>query len=96
MNNSFKSMAEIFKLEPGLEKVRKVMLHSDVILDFEKIFPELTATVIPVKFEKKVLFLKIENAAMRSELKYKESLIIEKINKYFNNSALVKSVRFSG
>ena len=96
MKNNFKSMAEIFQQEPGLDRIRKLMQQSDVILDFFKVFPELTKTVEPIKLEKKVLHLKIENAALRSELKHQESLIIEKINKYFNNTTLVKSVRFSG
>lgn len=89
-------MAEIFQHEPGLARIRKLMEQSDVVLDFYKIFPELKQTVEPLKFEKKTIYLKIENAALRSELKHQESLIIEKINKYFNNNTLVKSVRFSG
>jgi hypothetical protein len=96
LKNNFKSLAEIFLQEPGLDKIRKVIEQSDVVLDFFKIFPELAKTVEPVKLEKKILVLKIENAALRSELKHQESLIIEKINKYFNNSRLVKSVRFTG
>ncbi len=96
MKSNFKSMAEIFQHEPGLAKIRKLMEQSDVVLDFFKIFPELEQTVEPLKFEKNTLYLKVENAALRSELKHQESLIKEKINKYFNNSTLVKTVRLSG
>ena len=89
-------MAEIFAKEPGLDKVRKAIVHGDVIIEFAAIFPELANNVIPVKFEKKTLLLKIENAAWRSEMKYTERLIIEKINKYFNDNTLVKIVKFTG
>ena len=67
-----------------------------MVIEFAQIFPELAKIVIPVRFERKTLFLKIENAAMRSELKYKERIIIDKINKYFNDDNLVKTVRFTG
>jgi Protein of unknown function (DUF721). len=96
MADSFKSLSDIFSKEPGLAKVRKMVLYGDVVLEFGNIFPELAKNVVPLKFEKKTLFLKIENAAFRSELKYKESLIIEKINKYFNDGQLVKTVRVTG
>jgi hypothetical protein len=96
MAESFKSFGEIFTTEPGLAKIRKMMQQGDVVVEFEKIFPELMKVVVPVRFEKKTLLLKIENAALRSEFKYKESLIIEKINKYFNDDKLVKYVKFTG
>jgi hypothetical protein len=50
--------------------------------------------VKPVKVNRKVLMLMVENSVLRSELKFNEALIIEKINKFFNEER-VKSVRFA-
>lgn len=89
MPDAFVSLADIFKNEPGLHNVRRKMNEADVVLEFNKIFPEFSKVVEPVKFEKKTLFLKVENPAWRSELKFKEKIIIEKINSYFGEERIL-------
>jgi len=46
-----------------------------------------------VKVEKKTLFLRVENSAWRSEIKFKEKIIIDKVNEYFKDDR-IKAVRF--
>lgn len=93
MTDNFKSFAEILKADPGLASVRKIIKQSDVVLEFFKIFPEIKKVVKPLKTEKKILFINVENSILRSELKFKETLMIEKINKYFNEE-VIKGIRF--
>ncbi len=50
--------------------------------------------VTPKKVEKKVLYMKVENAAWRNELKFKEELIIRKVNKFFNDER-IKWIKFT-
>ena len=93
MPEGFKSLEDILNTEPGLEKVRKLIKQSDVVLEFYEIFPDLKKLVIAVKVDKKILFLKVENSVLRSELKFKEVLMVGKINEYFNEER-IKGIRF--
>jgi hypothetical protein len=93
MPEGFKSLEDILNTEPGLEKVRKLIKQSDVVLEFYEIFPDLKKLVKAVKVDKKILFLKVENSVLRSELKFKEVLMVGKINEYFNEER-IKGIRF--
>ena len=93
MPDNFKSFAELFKSDPGLAAVRKIVKQSDVIVEFFKIFPEMKKVVRPLKVVKKVIFINVDNSILRSELKFKETLMVEKINKYFNEE-VIKGIRF--
>lgn len=93
MPDGFKSIADIFKADPGLSPVRKIIRQSDVVIEFFKIFPEMKKVVKPIKVEKKILFINVENSILRSELKFKESLMVGKINRHFNEE-IVKGIRF--
>ena len=94
MPEHFKSLDEVFKTEPGLRKLRNIVKSSDVILDFYKIFPDLKSIAVPHKMFKKFLCIKVENAAWRSELKFKEKEIVDKINSYYNEKR-IKGIKFS-
>ncbi len=93
MPDGFLSLSDIFNKEPAFEGLRKLIKQSDVVADFFKIFPDLEKIVIPVKVDKKILFLRVENASWRSELKFRESIIIDKVNKYFKEECISK-IRF--
>lgn len=41
MPEGFKSIEDILNTEPGLEKVRRIIKQSDVVLEFYEIFPDL-------------------------------------------------------
>ena len=94
MPNGFKSLKEIFTKEPGLYKVRNVVKSSDVVIDFYKVFPDLKKVAAPQKVDKMFLKLKVENAVWRSELKFKEREIVDKINKFYNEIR-IKGIKFT-
>lgn len=94
MPNEFKSIKEIFSTEPGLKKIKNVVEENDVINDFEKIFPEFKKVVRAKKVDKKTITLRVDNAAWRNELKFKEKEIIEKINSFYNEER-IKEIKFS-
>ncbi|MEO8398523.1 MAG: DUF721 domain-containing protein [Ignavibacteriaceae bacterium] len=81
-------LSDIFKNEPGLNGIRKIISQSDVVIEFNKIFPDLEKIAVPIKVDKKVLLLKVENPAWRNELKFKEELIIHKVNKFFKEERI--------
>ncbi len=93
MPDNFKSIREIIADNPGLAGVRKTVKQSDVILEFFKIFPEMKKVVRPVKVYNKILFISVENSILRSELKFRESQLVSKVNKYFNEER-IKGIRF--
>lgn len=90
MPDGFKSLADIFNKEPGFAGLRKIIGESDVIAEFCKVFPDLDKVARAIKVEKKTLYLKVENAAWRNELKFREETIVNKINKYFNEERINK------
>ncbi len=93
MLNGFHSLREIINTSPEFENLKRVIAESDVIEEFYKIFPELEKVVVPVKVEKKVLKLKVENSTWRSEIKFNERSLIEKINTHFKEQR-VNQLRF--
>lgn len=94
MSDGFESMEDIFKKNPALESIRKIVKENDVINDFEKIFPDLKKVCKAVKVVKNTLYLKTESSIVRGELKFREAAIIKKINEYFNEER-IKAVKFS-
>jgi hypothetical protein len=93
MHDGFLSISEIINKEPGFEKLRKVIKQHDVINGFHKIFPDLKKIAAPIKIEKKILHLKVGSAAWRSELKFNQITIIEKINTFYEEE-IIKAIRF--
>jgi hypothetical protein len=70
------------------------MKDIEVLDSFNELFPDLKKVVRVSKVEKKTIFLKVENSVWRSELKFRESIIIEKINSFFGEER-IKHVKFS-
>lgn len=95
MRSSFRSLKDVFMKERSLANVREIVQSSDVIVHFFEIFPNLEKVAVPLSCEKKILKLKIENPAWRNELKFKESEIIENINKHFKEQRIIQ-IRFIG
>lgn len=83
--DDFRMLGEIIGSEPEFRKFRNSLMDREVLLMFERLFPEIAEAALPVKLEKRVLHLKVENAAWRNELKFQESKIIEKINAFFHD-----------
>ena len=78
---------------PHQRRGQRMIKQSDVVIGFYIIFPELKKVVRPLKVEKKILFITVENSILRSELKFQESLIVSKVNKYFKEER-IKGIRF--
>lgn len=95
MPDKFRSIGDVFRKEPALNKLREVVKSSEVINDFSKIFPHFEKIASPYKVNKKSLMLKVENPAWRNELKFKESEIINKINNYYKEER-INQIRFIG
>lgn len=93
--HSFKSIAEIISGDEALKNIRELVKKADVVEKFEIIFPDLKKIARAVKVEKNVLYLSVENSVWRSELKFKQKIIIDKINAYFKET-IIKSVKFLG
>ena len=89
MPNTFKSLIDILGKDKAFSKFRKKVKENDVVIEFGDIFPELSKTVTASKVNKGVLYLIVENSVLRSELYHNKNLIVEKINKYFNQQIIV-------
>lgn len=92
-SSSFRSINEVLDKEKEFEKLRLSLKNYNIADEFEKIFPELKIIAKAVKVEKQVLFLKVENSVWKSELNFQKTLLIEKINRYFNET-VIKSIKF--
>jgi len=94
MHNKFVSIKEALNSNPELSNVRNIVKQSEVIEKFFSVFPEMEKVVKPVRVNRKVLMLKVESSVLRSELKFNEALMVEKINKFFNEER-IRSIRFA-
>lgn len=94
MPDGFKSIKEVFNSDPALKKIRTVIIENDVVNDFEKIFPEFVKVAKAKCAQGATITLRVENAAWRNELKFKEKEIIEKINLYYDQERITK-IKFS-
>jgi len=94
MPDSFKRLGDVFRKEPAFKYLREVVKSSDVVNDFYKIFPDFEKIALPLKVDKKVLKLRVENPTWRSEMKFRESEIVERINKFYNEERITQ-IRFS-
>jgi len=95
MPSGFKSLKEVFRRERSLAGIRQIVDASDVIVHFTEMFPNLEKVAAPISCEKKILKLKVENAAWRNELKFMEAEMIDKINSFFNEQR-INQIRFIG
>jgi hypothetical protein len=93
MHNGFISLGEAIEKEPSLSKLRDSIKDSDIIVKFYEIFNDFEKIAEPVKVKNNVLYLRVENSVWRSELKFKEHAIIEKINKFVKEER-IKKIKF--
>ncbi|MDQ7816531.1 MAG: DUF721 domain-containing protein [Melioribacteraceae bacterium] len=91
--SSFKSLADIIEKEKDFDKLRDTVKNYNLVDEFKKIFPELSKVAQAIKTEKKILFLKVENSVWKSELNFQKNILIEKINKHYNEQ-VIKSIKF--
>jgi len=92
-SSSFRTIIDVIDKEKDFEKLRVSLQNYNVVDEFEKIFPELKLIAKAVKLEKQVLFLRVDNSVWKSELNFQKTILIEKINKHFNE-VVIKSLKF--
>ncbi len=88
------SVGEVIQNDPAFHKVREVMEKEEIYENFFLIFPELAGHVLPDKYDKGVLTIKVDNPALKNELKFNEELLINKMNTWFKSDK-VKQIKFS-
>ena len=93
MSSGFISLGEAIEREPSLSKLRDTIKDSDVIINFYEIFNDLKKIAVPKKVKKNILYLYVENSVWRSELKFKEQIIIDKINDFIKEDR-IKKIKF--
>jgi Dna[CI] antecedent, DciA len=93
MNNDFISLGDAIEREPSLSYLRDAIKDSDIIVKFYEIFNDLEKIVVPKKIKKSILYLEVENSVWRSELKFKEQIIIDKINMFIKEDR-IKKIKF--
>ncbi len=93
MNNDFISLGDAIEKEPSLNNFRKAIKDFDIIINFYEIFNDLKKIAVPKKIKNNILYLEVENSVWRSELKFKEQIIIEKINNFIKEER-IKKIKF--
>ena len=94
MTDGFRSLKDVFSTEPQLKHVRRIVKSSDVIIDFDNIFPVLKKIALRQKFDKMFLKLKVSKSVWRRELKFREREIVKRINKFYNEER-IKGIKFT-
>jgi len=93
MSDKFKSIGEILSKEPAFSKFVKAVKENDVVEKFQEIFPEISKIAKAVDVKNGALFLEVENSVWKSELNLKKNILIERINKFFDEQ-IINSIRF--
>lgn len=83
------SLTDVFAKDKSLSNLRLTISESEVITEFENIFPNFKNSVKAVNVKSGTLYLSVENSVLKSELHLQRTLMIEKINKHFNKKVLV-------
>jgi len=92
-HSSFRTIEDVLSKEKEFLKFRESIKNYNIVDEFSKIFPELSEIAKAVKVDKKVLFLSVENSVWKSELNFRKNLVVDKINKYFNEQ-VIKTIKF--
>ncbi|PIQ08864.1 MAG: hypothetical protein COW71_09525 [Ignavibacteriales bacterium CG18_big_fil_WC_8_21_14_2_50_31_20] len=90
MPKNFRSISDVIFKEKEFSKIVTKAKEEDVVKNFSVIFPELKKIAQAVKFNKNILFLKVENSVWRSELNLKQTAMISKIKKNVKDIVIEK------
>lgn len=93
MPDGFRSLNDIINNDEGFATLRSIIKASDVVADFKFIFPELAKVADAVKIDKGKLILKVQNSIWRSELRFREKGIVDKINEFYKEPR-IKGIKF--
>lgn len=93
MRQKIKSVFDVISEEKEFEKFRCAAKNFSVVERFGEIFPDIEKIAQPVKVDKKVLYLHVDNSVWRSELNLRQKIMIERVNSFFKEE-IIKSVKF--
>jgi hypothetical protein len=93
MPDRFRKISDVINEEKDFEKIKTAAENFDVVEKFAEIFPELKKVTEAVKINNNMLFLRVENSVWRSELNFKQKILVEKINNYFGKK-VIKAIKF--
>ncbi len=93
MLSKYKSLKDVIGTEDEFKKIREITKEQEVVEKFAEIFPDLSKIANAKKFDKGKLFLRVENSVWRSELNFKQSLMIAKLNEAVGEQ-VVKAIKF--
>ena len=89
MSDKFEKLSDVITKDKAFSKFRSSLNEQDVVEMFGEIFPEFSKSVSASNVHKGILYLAIENSVIRNELHLNKGLMIEKINKHFNQRIIV-------
>lgn len=90
MPDNFRSISDVLFKEREFSKIVAKAKEEEIVTKFSEIFPELNAIAKAIKFNRNILFLRVENSVWRSELNLKQQAMISKIKKQFSNIHIEK------
>jgi len=93
MPNNFRSISDVIFKEKEFSKIIIKAKEEEVIEKFSVVFPELKKIAQAIKFNKNILYLKVENSVWRSELNLKQSAMISKIKKNIKD-VVIERIKF--
>ena len=94
MPKDFKSLSEVLTGEKELSNFRKSVRENDIVVMFGEIFPEFSKVIKPSNVHKGILYLIVDNSVLRNELHLRKKMMIEKINKHFNQK-IINDIKFT-
>jgi len=83
------SLTDVFAKDKSLSNLRLTITESEVVTEFENIFPNFKSTVKAINVNRGILYLAVENSVLKSELYLQRKLMIEKVNKHFKKNILL-------
>ena len=89
-SKGYRSISDVLFNEKEFSNIVTKAKEEEVVQKFSKIFPELDKIATAVKFNRNVLFLRVENSVWRSELNLKQTALISKIKNNFKNVEIDK------
>ncbi len=93
MSHKIKSIGDTLKNEKEFKLFTQKAKEQTVLQKFTEIFPKLEKLVKAKRVENGILFLKVENSVLRSELNLNKKKTIEVINKNIGEK-IIKDIKF--
>jgi hypothetical protein len=82
----------LFKKAPEFGKIKRAAAEGEVLEKFHEIFKGYETIAVPRKIVKGILYIEVENAAWRNELKFRDEEIAARINEFFGGPRVKKVI----